>query len=160
MFSTSVDGEILNLPSQNTTFFWRTVSLAPVSESSSPLPPPFSKSLQVWLELPPQTGDKEIRSESNTGMKKPSTTAEIQTVSGPCARQVTLSSPREEISVQRRKAASGYPISFSFRTLQTLNFPRRRPKTSAWEVWPFIPFFHSNRRIDWRLAFVYLLPSR
>ena len=41
--------------------------------------------------------------------------AEIQTVSGPCSRQVTLSSPREEISVQRRKAHRVcYPISFSY----------------------------------------------
>jgi c-di-GMP-binding flagellar brake protein YcgR len=41
--------------------------------------------------------------------------AEIQTLSGPCARQMTISSPRKEISVQRRKAQRVcYPISFSF----------------------------------------------
>ncbi len=129
MFSTSVDG--LNLKfakvptagSEHHLLLEKTVSLSPLSESFSPLAATIIKitSEQVWLELlgPPQTrvlsnGDQ-VRIKYWDEETVYYFDAEIQTVSGPCARQVTLSSPREEISVQRRKAQRVcYPISFSY----------------------------------------------
>ena len=129
MFSTSVDGrnlkfaEIPTAGSEHHLLLEKTVSLAPVSESSSPLAATILKitSEQVWLELlgPPQTGalsqGDQVRIKYWDEETVYSFDAEIQNVSGPCARQVTLSSPREEISVQRRKAQRVcYPISFSF----------------------------------------------
>jgi len=129
MFSTSVDGrnlkfaEVPTAGSEHHLLLEKTVSLSPVSESSPPLAATIIKitSEQIWLELlgPPLTrafsqGDQ-VRIKYWDEETAYYFDAEIQTVSGPCARQVTLSSPREEISVQRRKAQRVcYPISFSF----------------------------------------------
>ncbi len=129
MFSTSVDGlnlkfaEVPTAGSEHHLLLEKTVSLSPVSESSPPLAATIIKitSKQVWLELlgppPAQAFSKEdqVRIKYWDEETVYYFDAEIQTVSGPCARQVTLSSPREEISVQRRKAQRVcYPISFSF----------------------------------------------
>ena len=129
MFSTSVDGrnlkfaEVPTAGSEHHLLLEKTVSLSPVSESSPPLAATIINitSEQVWLKLlgPPQTrvlskGDQ-VRIKYWDEETAYYFDAEIQTVSGPCSRQVTLSSPREEISVQRRKAHRVcYPISFSY----------------------------------------------
>ncbi len=128
MFSTPVDGQDLKFAEISTSgsahhlLLEKTVSLSPVSESSPPLAATLIKitSEQVWLELlgPPPTqafskGDQ-VRIKYWDEETVYYFDTEIQTVSGPCARQVTISSPREEISIQRRKALRVcYPISFS-----------------------------------------------
>ena len=133
MFSTPVDGrnlkfaEIPTAGSEHHLLLEKTVSLSPVSESSPPLAATVTKitSEQVWLALlgPPPTpavskGDQ-VRIKYWDEETAYYFDAEIQTVSGPCARQVTLSSPREEISVQRRKAQRVcYPLSFSFTIIE------------------------------------------
>lgn len=129
MFSTPVDGQDLKFAEVSTSgsahhlLLEKTVSLSLWSESSPPLAATLTRitSEQVWLELlgPPPTrafskGDQ-VRIKYWDEETVYYFDAEIQTVFGPCARQVTISSPREEISVQRRKAQRVcYPISFSF----------------------------------------------
>lgn len=128
MFSTSVDGlnlkfaEIPTAGSKHHLLLEKTVSLSPVSESSSPLAATITKitSKQLKLELlgPPPTrplseGDQ-VRIKYWDEETAYYFDAEIEIVSVPCGRQVTLSIPREEISVQRRKAQRVcYPLSFS-----------------------------------------------
>ncbi len=128
MFSTSVDGlklrfaEVPTAGSEHHLLLEKTVSLSPVSESSSPLAATVTKitSDQLWVELlgPPPTrpiseGDQ-VRVKYWDDETAYYFDAEIQIVSGPCGRQVTLSIPGEEISVQRRKSQRVcYPLSFS-----------------------------------------------
>lgn len=129
MFSTSASGhnlkfaEVTTAGSQHHLFLEKTVSLSPVSESASPLAATITKitSEQIWLELlgAPPTEDFSRGDQVRIKYWDEETAyyfdAEVQTVSGPCARQMTISSPREEIAVQRRKAQRVcYPISFSF----------------------------------------------
>ncbi len=134
MFNTSVDGqnlkfaEITTAGSQHHLFLEKTVSLSLVSESSCPLAATVTKitSEHVWLELlgalPTQAFSKgdQVQIKYWDEETAYSFDAEIQTVSGPCARQITISSPHEEISVQRRKAQRVcYPISFSFTVIDS-----------------------------------------
>ncbi len=129
MFSTSIDGrnlkfaKVTSAGSEHHLLQEKTVSLSPVSESCPPLAAIVTKitSEQVWLELlgPPPTRALSKGDQAQIKYWDEETAyyfeAEIQTVSGPCARQLTISSPREEISVQRRKSQRVcYPISFSF----------------------------------------------
>ncbi len=129
MFSTSVNGQTLKFAevttagSQHHLLLEKTVSLSPGPEASHPFAAIVNKitSEQVWLELlgPPPSqafskGDQ-VRIKYWDEETVYYFDAEIQTLSGPCTRQITVSSPREEISIQRRKAQRVcYPISFSF----------------------------------------------
>ncbi len=134
MFNTSVDGrnlkfaEVTTAGSQHHLFLEKTVSLSLVSESACPLAATVTKitSEQVWLELlgalPTQAFSKGDQVQIKYWDEETAYyfDAEIQIVSGPCARQMTISSPREEISVQRRKAQRVcYPISFSFTVIDS-----------------------------------------
>ena len=134
MFSTSFNGqnlkfaEVTTAGSQHHLFLEKTVSLSLVSESACPLAATVTKitSEQVWLELlgalPTQAFSKGDQVQIKYWDEETAYyfDAEIQTVSGPCARQMTISSPREEISVQRRKAQRVcYPISFSFTVIDS-----------------------------------------
>ena len=129
MFSTSVNGqnlkfaEVTSAGGKHHLFLDKTVSLSLVSESSCPLAATITKitSEHVWLELlgalPTQAFSKGDQVQIKYWDEETAYAfdAEIQTVSGPCSRQITISTPREEISVQRRKAQRVcYPISFSF----------------------------------------------
>ena len=133
MFSTPVDGlnlkfaEVSTEGSEHHLLLEKTVSFSPASKSSHPFAATVTKinSEQVWLELlgppPKRTFSKGSRVRIKYWDEETAYyfDAEIQTVSGPCARQVTISSPREEISVQRRKAQRVcYPLSFSFTIIE------------------------------------------
>jgi c-di-GMP-binding flagellar brake protein YcgR len=136
MFSTPVNSqnlkfaEVTTAGSEHHLLLDKTVSLSAVSESSHPLAATVTKitSEHVWLELvgPPagQAFSKgaQVRIKCWDEETAYYFDAEIQTVSGPCARQITISSPREEISVQRRKAQRVcYPLSFSFTIIDSAN---------------------------------------
>jgi hypothetical protein len=80
MFSTSVDGlnlkfaEVPTTGSEHHLLLEKTVSLSPVSESSPPLAATITKIT---------SNPKEIRSESNTGMKKQPTISTLRSRSYP-----------------------------------------------------------------------------